>query len=223
MINAFIVDDEPYCAEALAILLGRYCPQVHIEGIYHSGAQALVAIRELQPQLLFLDIEMPRMNGFELLEKVKDLDFELIFTTSYDQYAIKAIRHSALDYLLKPIDREELQTSIRKVEQRLKAPLTQQFDLLFQKLQNPASLFSKIAIPTMEGLQMVGSTASSTASRTVTIPFLRSKKNKSSSPQRRSRRSRSCWKTTPFYASIIRISSISMRSANISRGKAVIL
>jgi two-component system LytT family response regulator len=156
MISAFIVDDEPYCAEALAILLGRYCPQVHIEGIYNSGAQALGAIRELQPQLLFLDIEMPRMNGFELLEKVKDLDFELIFTTSYDQYAIKAIRHSALDYLLKPIDREELVSSIRKVEQRLKAPLAQQFDLLFQKLQSPASLFSKIAIPTMEGLQMVG-------------------------------------------------------------------
>src|ERR1700744_1477344 len=155
MINAFIVDDEPYCTEALAILLGRYCPQVHIEGIYNSGAQALGPIRELQPQLLFLDIEMPRMNGFELLEKVKDLDFELIFTTSYDQYAIKAIRHSALDYLLKPIDREELQLSIQKAEQRLKAPLPQQIDLLFQKLQSPNNLFTKIAIPTMEGLQMV--------------------------------------------------------------------
>src|SRR6202012_5106647 len=155
MINAIIVDDEPYCCEALAILLGRYCPQVKVGGLYHSGAQALEPIREQQPQLLFLDIEMPRMNGFELLEKVKDLDFELIFTTSYDQYAIKAIRHSALDYLLKPIDREELQTSIRKVEQRLKAPLAQQFDMLFQKLQSPANLFSKIAIPTMEGLQMV--------------------------------------------------------------------
>ena len=155
MINAFIVDDEPYCTEALAILLERYCPQVHVDGIFFSGMQALGPIRERQPQLLFLDIEMPRMNGFELLEKVKDLDFELIFTTSYDQYAIKAIRHSALDYLLKPIDREELQGSIRKVEQRLKAPLSQQFDLLFQKLQSPANLFSKIAIPTMEGLQMV--------------------------------------------------------------------
>jgi two-component system LytT family response regulator len=155
MINAFIVDDEPYCTEALAILLERYCPQVHVDGVYHSGIQALGPIRERQPQLLFLDIEMPRMNGFELLEKVKDLDFELIFTTSYDQYAIKAIRHRALDYLLKPIDREELQGSIRKVEQRLKTPLSQQFDLLFQKLQSPANLFTRIAIPTMEGLQMV--------------------------------------------------------------------
>jgi two-component system LytT family response regulator len=155
MINAMIVDDEPYCVEALQILLGRYCPQVKVVGAYHSGAQALENIREEHPQLLFLDIEMPRMNGFELLEKVKDLDFELIFTTSYDQYAIKAIRHSALDYLLKPVDREELQLSIRKVEQRMKAPLPQQIDMLFQRLQSPQYLFNKIAIPTMEGLQLV--------------------------------------------------------------------
>jgi two-component system LytT family response regulator len=152
MINAIIVDDEPYCCEALSILLGRYCPQVNLAGMYFSGAQAMDPIRDQKPQLLFLDIEMPRMNGFELLEKVKDLDFELIFTTSYDQYAIKAIRHSALDYLLKPIDREELQLSIRKAEQRLRLPCPSRFDLLFQKLQSPTNLFTKIAIPTMEGL-----------------------------------------------------------------------
>ena len=155
MIKAIIVDDEPYCCEALSILLERYCPQVEVAGTYHSGAQAIGPIREQQPQLLFLDIEMPRMNGFELLEKVRDLNFELIFTTSYDQYAIKAIRHSALDYLLKPIDREELQLSMQKVRQRLQSPLPQQIDLLFQKLQSPVHLLNKIAIPTMEGLQMV--------------------------------------------------------------------
>jgi two-component system LytT family response regulator len=155
MINAIIVDDEPYCCEALSILLERYCPQVEVTGSYHSGVDALEAIWKQRPQLLFLDIEMPRMNGFELLEKIKDLTFELIFTTSYDQYAIKAIRFSALDYLLKPIDREELVKSVEKVEQRLQSPLPQQIDLLFQKLQSPANLFSKIAIPTMEGLQMV--------------------------------------------------------------------
>jgi two-component system LytT family response regulator len=155
MIKAIIVDDEPYCCEALSILLDRYCPQVSVTASFHSGADALKVIREQQPQLLFLDIEMPRMNGFELLEKIKDLSFELIFTTSYDQYAIKAIRFSALDYLLKPIDREELIRSVEKVDQRLASPLPQQIDLLFQKLQHPGHLFSKIAIPTMEGLQMV--------------------------------------------------------------------
>ena len=155
MIKAIIVDDEPYCCETLSILLHRYCPQVEVTGSYHSGAEALDRIREQRPQMLFLDIEMPRMNGFELLEKIKDLSFELIFTTSYDQYAIKAIRFSALDYLLKPIDREELQRSIQKVEQRLQSPLPQQIDILLQKLQSPAYLFNKIAIPTMEGLQMI--------------------------------------------------------------------
>jgi len=155
MIKAIIVDDEPYCCEALSILLERYCPQVEVAGVYHSGQDALESIQQLRPQLLFLDIEMPRMNGFELLEKVKEVSFELIFTTSYDQYAIKAIRFSALDYLLKPIDREELQRSVMKVGQRLQYPSPQQIEILFQKLQSPAHLLNKIAIPTMEGLQMV--------------------------------------------------------------------
>jgi len=155
MIKAIIVDDEPYCCEVLSILLQRYCPEVDLMGSYHSGEEALAAILARPPQLLFLDIEMPRMNGFELLEKIKEISFELIFTTSYDQYAIKAIRFSALDYLLKPIDREELQRSVQKVQHRLQVPLPQQIDILFQKLQSPGLLFSKIAIPTMEGLQMV--------------------------------------------------------------------
>ena len=153
MIKAMIVDDEPYCCEALSILLQRYCPQVSVTGSYHSGADALMAIQQERPQLLFLDIEMPRMNGFELLENIKELPLQLIFTTSYDQYAIKAIRFSALDFLLKPIDREELQRSVQKAEQRLLFPL--QIDMLLLKLNNPAHHFHKIAIPTMEGLQMV--------------------------------------------------------------------
>src|SRR5258707_1418336 len=155
MIQGMVGDDEPYCCETLSILLDRYCPQREVSGLFHYGAEALEPIKEQKPQLLFLDIEMPRMNGFELLEKIKSLPFELIFTTSYDQYAIKAIRFSALDYLLKPIDREELQISVQKVQQRLQHPLPQQIDLLFQKLQSPGHLFSKIAIPTIEGLQIV--------------------------------------------------------------------
>src|SRR4051812_48637268 len=104
MIKALIVDDEPYCCESLATLLERYCPQVKIIDICYNGATALKTIREDQPELVFLDIEMPQMNGFELMEKLGDINFHVIFTTSYDQYAIKAIRFSALDYLLKPVD-----------------------------------------------------------------------------------------------------------------------
>jgi two-component system LytT family response regulator len=154
MITALIVDDEPYCCETLALLLERYCPDVHIIDVCYSAETAYQSIRERVPTLLFLDIEMPRSNGFELLERLTDLNFELIFTTSYDQYAIKAIRFSALDYLLKPIDPEELQKAVEKVIQKPKANTTAQIELLLEQLLHPIKA-RKIAIPTMEGLQMI--------------------------------------------------------------------
>lgn len=155
MIKAVIVDDEPYSCESLATLLERYCPAVKVADICYSGEDGLQAIEEQQPQIVFLDIEMPKMNGFEMLEKLSEIHFEIIFTTSYDQYAIKAIRFSALDYLLKPIDREELQRAVQKVTQRLQHPLPQQLEILLQKFHHPVSAIQKIALPTMEGLQMV--------------------------------------------------------------------
>lgn len=155
MINAIIVDDEPYCCDALEILIQRHCPQVQVQEICHSGESALAAIREIKPQLVFLDIEMPLMNGFEMLQRLPSVDFELIFTTSYDQYAIKAIRFSALDYLLKPVDREELQAALQKVQQRLSNPVSQQLEILLQKLHHPAAPVKRVALPTMEGLQLI--------------------------------------------------------------------
>jgi two-component system LytT family response regulator len=155
MIKAIIVDDEPYCCESLVTLLERYCPGVTVADICYSGEAALSAIKEQQPQILFLDIEMPRMNGFEMLEKLPEIHFEIIFTTSYDQYAIKAIRFSALDYLLKPVDREELQRAVQKITQRMRYPLPQQLEILLQNLHQPATSIQKIALPTMEGLQMI--------------------------------------------------------------------
>ena len=155
MITATIVDDEPYSCEALVTLLERYCPDVKVLDICYSAASALVSIKEQNPQILFLDIEMPHMNGFELLEKLPEINFELIFTTSYDQYAIKAIRFSALDYLLKPIDQEELKKAVQKAVNSVKHPLPQQIEILLQKLNHPTIPINKIAIPTMEGLQML--------------------------------------------------------------------
>ena len=153
MLKAIIVDDEPDCCETLSMLLERYCPEVAVTAVCSSGAAALLTIPEQKPQLVFLDIEMPHMNGFQLLEQLPAIDFELVFTTSYDQYAIKAIRFSALDYLLKPVDREELRQAVQKVVKRQQPPLPQQLEILLQKLHQPAT--SKIAIPTMEGLQMI--------------------------------------------------------------------
>lgn len=155
MITAIIVDDEPYSCESLATLLERYCPNVKLLDICYSAADALKAIDEQVPTLIFLDIEMPGMNGFEMLQKLPSINFSIIFTTSYDQYAIKAIRFSALDYLLKPVDREELQNAVQKAVHYMKHPLPQQIEVLLQKLNHPTIAVNKIAIPTMEGLQMV--------------------------------------------------------------------
>ena len=155
MIKTMIVDDEPYCCETLEIMIGNFCPALSIEAICHNGAEALDALEKYNPQLVFLDVEMPYMNGFEFLEKVHFVQFGLIFTTSYDQYAIKAIRFSALDYLLKPIDRGELIQAVDRVSKLLKNPTELQLELLMQKINGRRNPMHKIALPTMEGLQMV--------------------------------------------------------------------
>ena len=176
MIKTIIVDDEPYCCESLATLLERFCPEVKVTDICYNGVSALKAIREDIPQLVFLDIEMPKMNGFELLEKIGTINFQLIFTTSYDQYAIKAIRHSALDYLLKPVDRDELQVAVQRVINRMRNPLPEQMEILLQKLHS-GSPVTKIAIPTIEGLHMiqVESVISCSADSNYTILNLKNK------------------------------------------------
>src|SRR6478735_20498 len=108
MIRAIIVDDEPYCCEALATLLDDI-PDIEMISVCHNAADALTAFKKYSPDLVFLDVEMPKMNGFEMLEQLSSVNFDIIFTTSYDQYALKAIRFRAIDYLLKPVDSEELQ------------------------------------------------------------------------------------------------------------------
>ena len=153
-LKAIIVDDEPYCCEALATLL-EDTPEVEVKAICHNAIDALNAIKKYSPDLVFLDVEMPRMNGFEVLEQLPSVNFEIIFTTSYDQYALKAIRFSAIDYLLKPVDSEELQKAIQKVIHRTQKPITQQLEILMQKISQPSTPINKIALPTMEGLQMI--------------------------------------------------------------------
>ena len=155
MIKAIIVDDEPNCCKTLSLLLNRYCPEVQVTGIFHNGLDGLQAINASAPDLVFLDVQMPKMNGFEMLEKLPSINFHLIFTTSFDQYALKAFRFSAIDYLLKPVDREELQKAVQKVLHRFEIPASEQLQIMFQKLYHPASSINKIALPTMEGLQMI--------------------------------------------------------------------
>ena len=155
VINAVIIDDEPYACQALATLLKKHCPDVTIAAICQDPREAVAVVADIRPQLVFLDIEMPHMNGFRFLEKCSPVFFDVIFTTSYDQYAIKAIRFSALDYLLKPVEANELKEAVQKYKERGAPVSRKQFEVLLAKLQQPPAASTRIALPTIEGLQII--------------------------------------------------------------------
>ena len=155
MIKAIIIDDELHSCDALKMLLDKCCLQIQVTAICHSGAEGINKINDLKPDLIFLDIEMPYMNGFQMLEQLPTINFEIIFTTSYDQYAITAFKFSALDYLLKPVDREELEKSVQKVSKKINPVISQQFEILLQKINQPSIPVNRIALPTMQGLEFV--------------------------------------------------------------------
>jgi two-component system LytT family response regulator len=160
------------------MLLDKCCKEVQVIAVCNSAEEAIKKISELKPQLIFLDIEMPHMNGFQMLEQLHKIDFEIIFTTSYDQYAITAFKFSALDYLLKPIDREELQKAVEKVSKKISPPVSQQLEILLQKINQPAITIQRIALPTMQGLEFVpvNSIISCSSNNNYTEFFLADKK-----------------------------------------------
>lgn len=155
MIKAIIIDDEVHCLDTLSILLDDYCKDVRVEERCLSAREGLAAIAKHKPDLVFLDIEMPVMNGFDLLDKIQNIEFSVIFTTSYNQYAIKAIRFSALDYLLKPIDPKELVVAIEKIKKQHHKPTIEQFEMMKGHLKQKQSGFQNIAVPTLEGFEMI--------------------------------------------------------------------
>ena len=120
-----------------------------------DAATGLKAIEMYKPDLVFLDIEMPHLNGFEMLERIPQINFAVIFTTGYDQYAIKAFHFSALDYLLKPVEPKELINAVKKVEEQRHLPLAEQFEMLLKKINGINSGFNKIAVPTAEGFELI--------------------------------------------------------------------
>lgn len=155
MIKAIIVDDEKKSRMTLANLIETYCPAVSVVELCESVTVAEKAIKKFDPDLVFLDIEMPFENGFNLLERIKTPAFQVIFVTAYDHYAIKAIKYSALDYILKPVDSDELLAAVEKIEERKTDVSIQasQFELLLANLKKGGR--ARIAIPTFDGLRMV--------------------------------------------------------------------
>ena len=155
MISAIAIDDEGHCLETLALLIKKHCPELNLACLCKSAAQGMEAIGQLAPDLVFLDVEMPNMNGFTMLEQLTDITFSVIFTTSYDQYAIRAIRYSALDYLMKPIDPVELKAAVRKFNQQQNVPATEQIRHLLDQVNGKGSAFSNLAVPTIEGFEFI--------------------------------------------------------------------
>jgi two-component system, LytTR family, response regulator len=147
-ISAIIVDDEPDSIHLLRLQLEQNCPDIEIAATYTSSVKAVAGIEKYRPQLLFLDIEMPVMNGFELLEKISGIPFSVIFITAYNQYALKAFRFNAVDYLIKPVDTDDLTDAVAKALKNAKPGSNQLNQMQKQMRGEPAS---RIAIPGQQG------------------------------------------------------------------------
>ncbi|HEX5026188.1 MAG TPA: LytTR family DNA-binding domain-containing protein [Agriterribacter sp.] len=156
MLKCVLVDDEKNALEMMEWLLKTYCPQASVVAMCNTAEKGIEAIHKHNPDVVFLDIEMPRMNGFDMLEQVNKLSFEVVFCTAYDQFAIKAFKYAALNYLLKPVDPDDLKATISRVEEKKAIPTKEQFALLMQHMKQPAKTTPlRIALTTGDGLIFV--------------------------------------------------------------------
>ena len=150
MLKAIIIDDEARARRILENYIIEYCPQVQILALIEDVPQAIIAINALKPDIIFLDIEMPNFNGFQLIDSIDYIDFEIVFTTAYSEYALKAFQVSAIDYLLKPIKVNQLIDAVKKVEKIQGSSLLQERLKTLQ--QNLAEYkVKKIVVPLSEG------------------------------------------------------------------------
>jgi two-component system LytT family response regulator len=176
-LKAIIIDDEASSRHSLRQKIISNCENVEIIAECEGGEQGIKAIEESHPDIVFLDVEMPRMNGFTMLQQLQNRSFELIFTTAYDHYAIRAIRFSALDYLVKPVEIEELKAAMEMVWQKRKQNVTNaRLETLLYNLANEKNQHNRIAIPSLEGLQFfeINDIVSLGAENNYTIIFLKS-------------------------------------------------
>jgi two-component system, LytTR family, response regulator len=156
MINAVIVEDEKKSREVLEALIKANCPDVTIIGSAESVAEGETLIRNTRPRLVFLDIEMADGSGFDLLERVPNSGFEVIFTTASDAHALRAIKYSAIDYLLKPIDPDELKVAVEKIRaKQADSTNIENLKFLLQNFRKPNDQYTKITLPTGNAYEIV--------------------------------------------------------------------
>lgn len=156
MIRCVLIDDENNSLEMMEWLIKTYCPKVSIEAMCNSSEKGIEAIKKFKPDVVFLDIEMPHMNGFDMLEQFDKLFFDVVFCTAYDQFAIKAFKYSALNYLLKPVDPSDLQETFRRLEEKKSSPSKEQIEMLLQNIRgNAKPPVQRIALTTNDGMIFV--------------------------------------------------------------------
>lgn len=155
-IRSVIVEDETAAREVLRSYLTKYCPQVEIVGEAQNSREAVPLLHEMKPQLVFLDVEMPFGNAFDVLEACSDLTFETIFVTAFSDYSLKALNQSAAYYLLKPISIEELIVAVNKVQQEvMNKELFNRNKVIVENFREPKAEKQQVILPTMEGFEIV--------------------------------------------------------------------
>lgn len=155
MIKAIIIDDEKSGTEVLQLLIEQNCPSIQIIAIENNAEDGIKSILKLKPDLVFLDIEMPTATGFDVIAATNTEKYEVVFTTAYEHYAIKAFKTKAVDYLLKPIDIDELKQAVISVEERLKQGNTTSIKSMEELIYSTLNKLKKISIPSQEGLLFV--------------------------------------------------------------------
>lgn len=152
MIKIIVIDDEQKAVQSLCTILNEYCEDIEICGTANSALEGLILINQKRPDLLFLDIEMPNGSGFDLLDMISARTFKVVFTTAFNHYAIKAIKYSAIDYLLKPIDIDEVIAVVYKVQTKAENPehFQNQYENFLSNLKEPER--KRVLLPTNEGI-----------------------------------------------------------------------
>jgi len=155
MLRTIIIDDEPHIRQTLEKLVKQFCPNVKLVAMADGVKSGVETIRKYHPDLVMLDIKMNDGTGFDLLKKLEPIDFKVIFITAYDQYAIKAIKFSAIDYLLKPVDPDELYDAVCKTENLVQKDFNTQLDTLTENLQSEDKANKKIILKTFDNIHLI--------------------------------------------------------------------
>jgi two-component system LytT family response regulator len=154
-ITAILVDDEQSSLENLEQKIRQFCPELKIIAAVENPTEAIFLIRHHNPDVIFLDIEMPHLNGFRMLNELGDYSAEIIFTTAYNHYSIEALRLSAFDYLMKPISINDLRETVARLSKHISLSTRERLDVLRQSLNKNINQDSRIAVPTWEGLEFI--------------------------------------------------------------------